>query len=122
MLKLISIAIITMALNGVIIAAAYSADRYGAIAYSPNTRAVGWSHKYQSQFDAEERALDGCYKHADDCKIVMWTKNACAALAIGRNGGWGAGWHKNPETAKISALVQCSKKNLGCEVKRSICT
>ena len=123
MLKIITIAIITIALNGVTLVSANSANRYGAIAYSPRTGATGWSHKNnRTRYDAEQRALNGCYKYADDCRIATWTRNACTALAVGRNGSWGTGWNVIKARAKSRAIRACRKRDSGCKIKRWICT
>ncbi len=122
MLKLLTIAIITIALNGVNLVAANSADRFGALAYSPRTGATGWSHDYDTRRGAERRALNGCRDNASDCRVAIWTKNACAALAVGRNGGWGSYWHTNKAKAKSRAIRECRKRDKGCKVKRWICT
>ena len=45
------------------------ADSYGAIAYSPTTRADGWSHAFSTRADAERRALRECSGRARDCRV-----------------------------------------------------
>ena len=122
MFKLISAAILAIALNCVYLVAANSADRYGAIAYSPRTGSVGWSYDYDTRRGAERRAQNGCREHARDCRVAIWTKNACAALAVGRNGGWASYWHTNKAKAKSRAIRACRKRDKGCKVKRWICT
>ena len=59
------------------------ADSYGAIAFSPSTRADGWSNSFSTRADAERRALRECSARARDCRVAIWFKNACGALAVG---------------------------------------
>src|SRR5262245_31709818 len=54
-----------------------SDEFYGAIAYSPSNRAHGWSYDYPSRRDAERRALAQCRRHAEDCIVPVWFRNAC---------------------------------------------
>src|SRR5918995_6012546 len=51
---------------------AYAADYYGAIAYSPTTRAHGWAKDHPSRQAAERASLSGCAQHAADCSAVLW--------------------------------------------------
>ena len=41
-----------------------AAENYGAIAYSPSTKAYGWSYDYPSRSAAESQALSNCRKQA----------------------------------------------------------
>lgn len=98
---------------------------YGAIAYSPKTRVIGVASDNASQAEAEEVALQNCRAaspEADDCKNVMWVRNACAALAVGTEGGWGTDWGADRPTAERKALAICAKYSSTCEVVRRVCT
>lgn len=96
-------------------------DRYGAIAYSPSTRAHGWAYDYASRRDAERRALSRCGRHARDCIVPVWFRNACGALAIGFD-GYGTGWGESRKQARTYALESCRRYSGGCSVVRWVCT
>ena len=98
-----------------------AADNYGAIAYSPSTRALGWSYDYRSRSAAESVALGNCRKHAGDCIVPLWFRNACGALATGSN-GYGTGWGTSRGLAESYALQSCRRHTGGCSVRRWVCT
>lgn len=98
---------------------------FGAIAYSPTTRAIGVASDNTTQAEAESVALQNCRAsspEATDCKNVMWVRNACAALAVGNEGGWGTDWGADRATAERKALAICAKYSSTCEVVRRVCT
>ena len=100
---------------------AYAADYYGAIAYSPTTRAHGWAKDHPSRQAAERASLSGCAQHAADCSAVLWFKNACGALATGPKGaGWA--WDQKQSAADQGAISACAKHSTACTVKRRVCT
>jgi len=101
--------------------AALAQDYYGAIAYSPRTGAHGWSYDHRSRSDAENRALSECRKHADDCRSLVWFKNACGALATGPD-GYGSGWGTSRSLAEAEAVKVCGRHSSGCSVRRWACT
>jgi len=102
-------------------AAAAHADSFGAISLSPATGATGWSHDYSSRWEAEEVAQSHCYKYAGDCRVAIWFKNACGAVARGPD-GWGADWAAGRRQAQRAALAACSNHSYGCEVIRWQCS
>ncbi|MBP1857335.1 DUF4189 domain-containing protein [Rhizobium herbae] len=114
-------ALAAMALLGVTAAAAY-ADSFGAISLSPATGATGWSHDYSSRWEAEDVAQSHCYKNAGDCRVAIWFKNACGAVARGDDGGWGANWGAESRQAQRAALASCSNHSYGCQVIRWQCS
>jgi hypothetical protein len=96
-------------------------EYFGAIAYSPTTRAHGWAKDHPSREAAERAALSGCRKHAADCSAVLWFKNACGALATGpKGGGWA--WDQTQSVADQGAISACAKHSPACTVKRRVCT
>lgn len=101
---------------------AFAANNYGAIAISPSSKAMGWSYDYKSRWKAEQVALAQCRKHAGDCKIATWFRNACGAVAVGANGGWGANWGRSIKQAKWKSRKMCRKYDSYCKVKRWVCT
>ena len=96
-------------------------EYFGAIAYSPSTRAHGWAYDYASRADAERRALAKCSRHAHDCFVPVWFRNACGALAIGFE-GYGTGWGASRKLAETYALQSCQRYSGGCRVVRWVCT
>lgn len=110
-------------LAGLVCAGAGSAaaDNYGAIAYSPSTKAYGWSYDYPSRSSAEREALARCRTKAGDCMIPVWFRNACAALAIGPN-GYGTAWATERGSAERLAVQVCGRHSAGCAVIRWVCT
>ena len=95
---------------------------YGALAYSPTTRAEGLATDYLSREHAERIAVANCSKQAKDCIAVAWFWNGCGALAVGANGGFGSGWGINRKAAETYALDQCAKYSKECTIRRWACT
>lgn len=96
-------------------------EYFGAIAYSPSSRAHGWSYDYASRNDAERRALTQCGRHAEDCIVPVWFRNACGALAVGPD-GYGSGWGSSRKSAEGQAVQSCRRYSGGCAVVRWVCT
>jgi serine/threonine-protein kinase len=94
---------------------------HGAIAYSPSTRAHGWSFDYASRKEADRIAVDRCRRHADDCIVAVRFRNGCGALAVGAD-GYGSGWGASRRLAERYALQSCSRYSDGCAVIRWVCT
>lgn len=101
--------------------AASAADLYGAIAYSQNSRAHGWAKDFQSQSAAENAAMNECNKQANDCRIGVWFRNACGAVAVGDDGGWGSDWGANMNAAENKAMHVCDGYSYNCKVAVSQC-
>jgi serine/threonine-protein kinase len=95
------------------------ADEYGAIAFSTRSGAHGYSRGFDNREDAEERALQECGPH---CEVVLWFKNACAALAVGSDKGYGTGWASSRSEAESIAMNNCDKNADSCAVVRWVCT
>ncbi len=95
---------------------------FGAIAFSQDTGAVGYSYGATSRRAAENRAISGCAKHAYDCRTVLYFNNACGALAIGENYGYGVAWNTNRNAAQNNALRACQRNDDGCYVIRWACS
>lgn len=101
---------------------AFAQTLHGAIAYSPNTGAYGYSYNYSTQKQAENEAMYNCDMRARDCVIATTFYNACGAVAAGRNGGWGADWGNTAYDAQENALAMCSNYDNGCQIVRWQCT
>jgi len=95
-------------------------NNYGAIAYSPSTKAIGWAYDYGSRAAAEDAALVNCRKQANDC-VTHWFYNACAALAVGP-AGYGMAWGADRRLAESNAIRSCQRWTMDCEIKQWVCT
>ncbi|RMH46635.1 MAG: DUF4189 domain-containing protein [Alphaproteobacteria bacterium] len=106
-------------------AATASAD-YGAIYFSQDTGAYGYSWNYRTQEAAEDAAYNECRRHRSrprDCVMATWFRNACGALAVGDGNGWGASWGRTIREAERKALNTCRDyNNTGCRVEVSFCS
>jgi len=96
-------------------------DHFGAIAYSPSSRAHGYSFDSSTQADAEARAVAECNSKGEGCKSTTWFKNGCGALAVGPS-GWGSDWGQDQQTAEQKALDKCKNHSSDCSVVRWVCT
>lgn len=98
------------------------ADRYGAIAYSRRTGHYGYADNAGSREAAERRALERCERR--DCKVEVWFRNSCGALATGEDGqiyGWAH--DTSLREAKESAVEHCRHEGgRRCRVLISACT
>lgn len=98
------------------------AEGYGAIAVSASTQANGYSWDHGSRAQAEDVAMSNCAKHAPDCRIAVWFRNACAAVAFGERGAWGSAWAYNRGGAGERAIAECAQRSGGCRVGQTVCT
>jgi hypothetical protein len=101
-------------------------DRYAAIAVSNSTLKSGSSWNAKSQSEAERLALVYCHKQgASDCKIELWARNACVALAASAADGSGTfstGWSPNRAQANSIAVAACHRiKGKRCTIQQSRC-
>jgi Domain of unknown function (DUF4189) len=96
-------------------------NNFGAIAYSPGSGAHGWAIDHPSREAAESAAMDNCRKHAGDCTVPIWFRNACGALAVGAS-GYGSGWGTSRQLAESYALQTCRKYTRNCGIRRWACT
>ncbi|WP_081615325.1 DUF4189 domain-containing protein [Rhizobium freirei] len=99
-----------------------SAAQFGAIAYSRDTGSYGSSHNYSSRAGAEEEALSACSSYADDCRVVVYFRNACGALAVGSERGYGWGWSARRNQARDIAIANCEENDSGCHVVSWTCS
>jgi serine/threonine-protein kinase len=94
---------------------------YGAIAYSWRTGAYGYGYNYPTRSSAERRALNEC--GSLDCRVVVWVRNACAALAENRTGEVAWAWDPSKDRAAEAALARCrSKGGQNCRILCAGCT
>ncbi|MGO7045255.1 DUF4189 domain-containing protein [Rhizobium johnstonii] len=88
---------------------------------SPTRRrpdAIGWSHAYDNRGDAETVARRNCDSSANDCRIAIWFRNGCGAVAVGHRGGWGY----DGREAQRQAIRSCRKQTGSCRVIRWQCS
>ena len=90
---------------------AAAADTYGAIAFSKETGASGYGNRYPSRDGAEERALQEC---GPGCDVVMWVRNECAALVIGKDNGYGTNRGTDENEAVQGVIAQCEQYTTDC--------
>ena len=100
-----------------------SKKTFGAIAFSRDTGANGYSFKYDNRSGAEARALKECGAYASDCTVASSFSDACGALAVGDGNGWGASRAETIIKAERNALATCrSYDNTNCEIEVSVCS
>ena len=100
-----------------------SKKTFGAIAFSRDTGANGYSFQYDNLSGAEARALKECSAYASDCTVASSFSDACGALAVGDGNGWGSSRAESIIKAERNALATCrSYDNKNCEIKVSICS
>ena len=121
--RIISAAIVLSALAVLVLpgpahAAAHSKQAvYGAIAYEPNRRAVGYAYDFKSSRDAKIEALRQCGDPA--CEVVLGFHNACGAVARGSGKPIAVTGATRAE-AETKAMRQCGQK--ACEIVAWACT
>jgi len=102
------------------------AERHGAIAYSPLKNVYGYSYDFGASRPAADAAIANCRKEdkgATDCKVLVTFRNACGALALGKNGAYGSAWALSRREAANKALVECRPYGGGsCKIERQVCS
>ncbi len=100
-----------------------SNDLYASLAVSTTRYKFAYSYKYDSLYEAEERALNICNDLAKDnsCFTLVSAKNQCIAFAAyQRYYGWGRADTK--EEAKRYALDYCKMySGTNCELLMAVC-
>ena len=112
-------AALSLALTG---GAAWSADKYAAIAYSRATGVNNVAYNHPSRTAAEDAVLGICRRQASDCTAPVWVQNGCVALAVGVTNGFGSGWGATRAAAEQDALNGCRNAVKGCSIRRVACT
>ena len=106
--------------------AAGSGPLQGSIAFSQESDGgyawgIAWS--FDSRSDALTGAVDQCQAYGgSDCVEVGWFEEACGALAIGDENGYGTGWGATIAAAERDALAQCRAVNQNCRVEVARCS
>ena len=102
------------------LAEADSGNRFGAIAYSASTRQFGNATNYATREAAEARARSEC--KSSDCRVQVWFRDACGALARAGSGQLGWAWANSEVEAQNKALEECGKRGPDCVVIASTCS
>ena len=99
-------------------------DTHGATAYSPTSDATGISWDHPTERSALNAAIAACNtstEGANDCEALTSNVNNCGAISVGE-GGAGAGWGGDKESAEAQALAACSQlKGGNCQIQLSEC-
>ena len=99
---------------------------HGSISFSQESDGgyawgIAWS--FNSRADALAEAGDQCREYGGSyCTEVGWFQEACGALAIGDDNGYGAGWGDTTVEAERDALSQCRAANDNCRVEVARCS
>jgi len=100
------------------------AEYFGAIARSRDSGDKGYAWNFRTREQAERRARQECrgISGADDCRSLLWFKNACGSIAEASNGGAGTGWGTSEELAERYAIESCRTIGSRCRVVKTFCT
>jgi hypothetical protein len=103
---------------GLVHAAAHPKKQaFGAIAYEPARRAVGYSYDFKSAREAKLEALRQCAEPT--CEVVVSFHNACGAVAQGQGRPFAVTGTTRAE-AETKALRLCGQK--ACAIVAWACT
>lgn len=91
---------------------------WGAVGVGPNG-AYGFSHSWATEQDAINAAQEGCGWSCDNMRTFY---NACAAIAVASNGGWGWAYDVNRSRAEQTALSYCRDFGPSCVVRVWSCS
>ena len=102
---------------------ALASDTWGAVAYSPSTKAFGTSQNFSDEGEAASRALEACMEQqgGEDCVSAVTFSNACGAVMAGPD-GWGRALDSTEDAAQSAALAACSENSGGCDLVVSHCS
>jgi serine/threonine-protein kinase len=96
-------------------------DFFGSIVYSIEARQYGWANNQPSREAAEQAAMGACRKLASDCRVLVWFRNSCGALATASK-SHAAETADTQSEAEAKAMKLCAKRSRHCKVTRSFCT
>jgi serine/threonine-protein kinase len=88
---------------------------------------AGISYDEPSRRDAEAVAVRQCQESGKgkrlDCRSQLWFREACGALAMGEDGGFGTGCGAGPQRACAYAFESCRDQRVrACEAMFYACT
>ena len=58
----------------------------------------------------------------ESCAVVMWVRNECAALYVGRGHGYGVPVPTDEDAAVADAERQCQANTTACELRLMTCS
>lgn len=102
-----------------------AAQNFGAIVTNPQG-AWGWSGKYATVEEAQDRALDECKKHGSNCRVLRVFQDACVAVVRNEVRGkaifaWVSGGERRERVRR--ALRDCRNEGGNdCQVLKEFCT
>ena len=100
-------------------------NRYGSIVFSQESGgsyAWGMAWSYDSRSAARDRAVGECRSRGGSyCGEIAWFRDACGALAIGDNNGYGSGWGTSTSIAESYAMSTCRSSNRNCRIAITRC-
>ena len=101
-------------------------ERWGSIVFSQESGggyAWGMAWSYGSHSSATSEAVNECRRRGgSNCFEIGWFHDACGALAIGDNNGYGSGWGTSTGIAESYAIQSCRNAgNRNCRVAISRC-
>lgn len=97
---------------------------WGAIAtsYANNILSYGYSYRSNSEYEAQQVALDECDQQARGCSIGSSFKNSCFALYFGENTNTFKGRGGMTRTsAKREAFSACNRVDSRCDLELVFC-
>jgi hypothetical protein len=98
-------------------------DYHGAIAYSRQTGAWGYSYAHDSQNRARHAALRQCRRHASDCHIVVTLVEQCGAIAETTQRDVSPGLGKTRKEAEDRSVAACrAAGGKACTVAAWVCS
>ncbi len=125
-LALVAAAALCAAATVPITGPASAQDRYGSIVFSQEYGggyAWGMAWSYDSRSSARNTAINECRSQGgSSCGEIAWFRNACGALVIGDNNGYGVGWAESLRDAEIIAMNECRSVNYNCYHAASRCS
>lgn len=96
-------------------------DKFAAIAFSAGTHQFGFAYGQDSLQLAQQKAVGFC--KASDAKAIVWSQNGWyCALALAKDGSWGAKNAATGEKAKALALEECGKRAGDCKIVACVCS
>lgn len=99
-----------------------AAGVWGALATSPDAD-YGWSKNYDTEEEAEERAMRECRKYSRQCAIKRTFRNVCVSVAAASNGAMGWTWGYGRSEGNRRAMNECrSNGGRNCRLVERFCT
>lgn len=95
---------------------------FGAIAFSPQNGAFGYSYGAGTRGQAERIAMSNCRANGAGCRLLVYFQNACGALAVGNGNGYGFAWAGSRGQAEGRAMRECRNRTSSCRIVAWSCS